>query len=264
MWRNRSCDETEMLKTQYRIFLWNKFDFSEYKDSLTILNVGFVDNYYMAVMQSKKNELEHTIIVKNIKNPTQIPLQAEYGQGGYHVFNRNKIDRLPKKLINKLNKNGLFKTDKENRSPNAKTSIHRLVSCIDGNCKGLDVHHINKDIHQNDICNLVPVTTEQNNELEYIKNYYEDGFNIMLQEGYRLKAKDEEQKRNIKRYMKDNESLQLEIIEYGINHKPSEAIHKYKRYIGTPQIIRNIYNYFYYKVEFLNWLKTRSFDGYSI
>ncbi len=46
-----------MLKTLYRIFLWEKINPNKFKDNWLLLNVGFVDNYYMVVLQNKKINL---------------------------------------------------------------------------------------------------------------------------------------------------------------------------------------------------------------
>lgn len=239
----------------YRIFLWEKINPSKFQLDWFLLNVGFVDGYYMVVLQNKKNELKHLVIVDNIQQPIQLLLDTSYNKGGYIVFNKDKLNAMPPKLMNKLYKRGLFMSQKKERSYNALTSIHRLVSCIDSECIGLAIHHINKRNNDNCIVNLVPVTTSINSQLENMYRGSHASHNTMLSEGYRLKELQEQKKINKKRYLKDNDLLQIEIIKYSRTHTTKETIKKFTQ-IKTPQTIRDIINYYYYKEEFLEWLKT--------
>ncbi len=193
-------------------------------------------------------------------------LDTSYNNGGYIVFNKDKLNPLPPKLINKLYHKGLFMSYKNRRDYNALTSVHRLVSCIDDECIGLAIHHINKRNNDNCIVNLVPVTTSIHSKLENMYRGLHASYETMLREGYRLKEIQEKKKTNKKMYLKDNDLLQMEIIKYSKTHTTKETIKRFNK-IKSPQTIRDIINYYYYKEEFLEWLKTfngRKFDRNKI
>ena len=54
----------------------------------------------------------------------------------------------------------------------------------------------------------------------------------------------------------------MEIIKYGINHTTKEVINKFNQ-IKTPQAIRNLSSYYFYKNEFIEWLKGYSSKKYD-
>lgn len=219
-----------------------------------MLNVGFVDNYYLMITQDNKEQLKHTLIIGNITKCIKVTFKAIYNKNGYMVFNIKELkEKIPKKCFNKLLNRGLFK-NKKKREYNTFTSIHRLVYCINDNCIDKEIHHINKDKSNNTEMNLVSLTGKENKEMEQIKDSKE-----FKKIGFKIKDKKEEEKekkiKKKKSYKANNDKLQMEIIKYAINHTTKETIKRYKKFIRTPQKIREIINFYYFKGEFLEWLK---------
>jgi hypothetical protein len=246
--------------------MWQKVHPSMNLECNEILVAGFVGVYYVVVLKNKIQELQYTVIVENIKTPLKITINAEYNRDGYHIFGTNQLEQLPKKLYQELNKRGLFMSEKDRSSYSALTSIHRLVSCIHDNCKGLPIHHIDKDKGNNCICNLVSVTEEINNEIEDL--YTIKGKELEAKgKGRELWVKQlnikkvrEEAKKN---YKTNNDYVQIDIIKCHINQKTKIVIKRFRRIIKTPQKIRDILNYFSYGEMFLKWLNSYSSRLYS-
>lgn len=233
--------------------MWQKITATRIqKETDELLNAGFVDNFYVVLTQDKQQPLKHRLTVANDGTITTVTINAIKNNTGYLVFNIKELEKIPVKCLRKMNKNGLFMSIRKRKDYKPYTSIHRLVCCIDGNCKGLEIHHINKKVDDNRWGNLVKVTQSENKQLEEL--YWEDE-RMMLHKGYELKNIQAEQKQQKKKYLARNEQLELEIIKYSINHSTKETVNKFKKYIKTQQRIRDIINFYYYKEDFIEWLK---------
>lgn len=234
--------------------MWDKVHNKLQLENNTVLACNFVGGYYVIVTQNNKEPLQHKIFVENIKQPIIINLEAEAKGDGYFIFKTNVLKQLPPKLLSKLLKQGLFMTDNKDRDISiTTTSIHRLVCCIHHNCKGLEVHHINKDVGDNSFFNIVPVTSDINKQIECLYRHdKEQAINI----GRELLNQLEENKQNKhkKKYLTNNDRLIKNIIEFGVGRTFKEMYKRFKKDIKTKQYLRDILSYFFYALEFIQWL----------
>ena len=82
----------------------------------------------------------------------------------------------------------------------------------------------------------------------------------MIKAGQELKAEWNKPKTK-RQFVTDNENLHKEIILYSLEHSTAETIKAFKKYIKTPQKIRDIINFYFYKEEFIKWLKNKNLIG---
>lgn len=260
----RTTDEEKIgvmeLRRLYRVFMWQKITATRIqKETDELLNAGFVDNFYVVLIQDKQQPLKHKLIVANDGTITTVTINAIKNNTGYLIFNIKELEKIPVKCLKKMNNNGLFMTDRKRTDYKPYTSIHRLSYCISDNCKGYEIHHINKQINNNKRRNLVKVTSTINKQFEEV--WLKDETMKMIVEGHKLNWEQVEKKMNIKRYLTNNDRLELEIVKYSINHTTKETIKQFKKVIKTPQKIREIINFYYYKDEFIKWLEANKGKG---
>jgi hypothetical protein len=111
--------------------------------------------------------LTYFILIENIKEPILIELKKDFNKGGYVVFRKKNLDKLPKAVKQKLIKNGLYKKlSSGHNGYNNLFLLHRLVLCLYINIVDFFVHHIHNHVLINNICNLVKVTQEKHDEIE--------------------------------------------------------------------------------------------------
>ena len=248
------------LKTEYHMFLFDNL-YNKLLDTnkLNYLNDGFIDNVHFSVWQYKDEPLKHLLHIDNIKKPLDITIMCKWGKGKYIVFDKRDFSMpVPDVYMKKLYKQGLYMASTNYDS--ALMAIHRLVACLSYNLNGMEVHHINKNKSNNCLENIVPTPKEVNRTIEICFKDMDD----LLEIGRRLKKFQKPQKfdrlqQKQKITVGRNERLHLRIIEYGIEHTiTATIIKKFKKLIKTPQTIRDILNYFFYRKEFIQWMKNEN------
>lgn len=211
-----------------------------------------MDSVYIVIIELK-NTKKIFVIVENIKQSKIEELKTFLNPKGYIVFNSNSLKQITgDNVYKKFLKKGLFATYNKQRAEQSRTSIQRLVACLYDDVKGFDIHHINKDKENNQINNLVPLDSYTNKKID---NYpYKKMVKFGKEEHDKWFNKINKPKRNS---LASNPCLQLEIIEYLINHSSKEALMIFKNKISNIKTIREIDNFFYYKTEVLKEIKQR-------
>ena len=148
-----------------------------------------------------------------------------------------------------LLENGLFMSKKD-RTYNAPISMQRLVGCLYSDITGMEMHHINKDKTDNSFINLVPLESDINKSIDSLPE------EEMIEFG-RQKHKEWEELINKKKRdtVANNPKLILDILSIGINKTAVAVLKLFKKKIKSIKTIRNILNTFFYKEEFLKYLK---------
>lgn len=154
------------LKQKYDFFLLDKID----KDICSkfmyvqILGEAFISNIHFTVFSdtswfSLTNISSYYILIDNLKENILIKLKTTPHAEKYIIFPKNNLkDKIPKRAYKALAKNGLYATFENAFNKNNKPFLlSRLVTCQYQNTLGLEVHHIYKDLNQNNINSLLPV-----------------------------------------------------------------------------------------------------------
>ncbi len=153
--------QTDNLRKKYHIFMRELVDNKYLKsfENVKVLGEWFVFDYYVVIFQSitKNSQLKVYIIVENINRPViPLDLQISKNSNGYIITKQNILKTLPKRLYQKLVKNGVFeKLETEQNKNNSTFSIHRLVLSLYTGCLNQKVHHINFCRNFNAIPNLI-------------------------------------------------------------------------------------------------------------
>lgn len=105
--------------------------------------------------------------VGNIKKPVVVELEQDANSGGYIVFRKSNLDKIPKPLRKIIFKGGLYeKTESAHNDYDNLFSLHRLVVCCYTNIVGIRTHHILKDVKRNNITNLIPLPHDKHTEID--------------------------------------------------------------------------------------------------
>ena len=190
------------------------------------------------------------MLVENIEKPILIELEQVPHSENYVVFLKNNLrGKLPPALFNKLARNGLYSTIENGiKEDDTRFGLNRLIACLYQNILGLQVHHIDKKLHWNDVTSIVPIDKDKHNWIHSLLN----GEDIV--ESRKLQA---EQKNKIfkrRHTLASNNDLVFELIKMkSQNMKPKEIIKLLKGKLKKSTIYANI-KYFFYPNEFLKWI----------
>lgn len=221
-------------------------------DNLLVLGENFIDNYYFIIFETHKDKYKVYIIVENIDMPVFQELKVILNGDKYAVVDKSNFSKiLPLKIRKKLAKRGLCSTVDIGLKTNKYFCLHRLIACLYFNCLNLQVHHINKNISDNHISNLVPLTTDFH---KVVDNDLRNGEAFAKNTQFQLLNKCK--KFNLT--VANNENILKEIIELkNASISIKEIINKLKRFIKKSKVYE-ICNFFYYSKEFIKWLELQS------
>lgn len=234
------------------------YQFNDY----TILGQNFVDTTYMMVVEvrdtSYSSKSSFYIIKENVKNPKMSELKVDIYRDNYIRLNQDGLKEiLGEKIFKKLLQNGLFKSKKK-RDYNARTSMQRLVACLYANITGFEIHHINKNKSDNRFVNLVPLDGDTNKRIENLPT------EEMIQFGETKHNEWVEQINKRKRStLSENSLLIYDILSHSIGKKVKEVHRLFKDKIKSIKVIGKILNTFFYKENFLKYLKLNNIDIYG-
>lgn len=233
---------------------------SQFNDC-TILGQNFVDTTYILILEVRENYYNKTkfyVIEENIKNSKIFELKTFTASDGYIRFNQNSLKNfIEPKSFKALLKNGLFKTKKD-RTYNAPISVQRLVGCLYGDITGMDMHHINKNKSDNRFMNLVPLDGDTNKRIDNLPT------DEMIQFGETTHQEWVQQINKKKRNtLSENPLLILDILTHSIGKKQKDVHRQFRDKVKSIKIIRKILKTYYYKENFIFFLKHNNINIYS-
>lgn len=207
----------------HKDFMRKKVDkqYLQQYDSVIVLGENFIGKYYLVIFQTGNM---YYLLIENIKTPYLVKMKHYTNSGGYHVANKSIFNKKPLKgkLCRNLLINGLHANKKDKESDYPKSFLlHRLVTCLYQNTLGYEIHHINKDRLQNNVCNLVKARKKRH---DWIHKLPDDvGIGVSLRMQRRQKRKIYKQQRNT---LAQNENLIIEILNKSKRGKKNEKEEK--------------------------------------
>lgn len=141
-------------------------DFIEYSVFLNvkrfdnILFCGWVNEFYL-VIEDYSRCLQ--FVFGNIREQERVYCLPVYkNETGYSCFHLKDINKFPKDFIKEFKKRGLVFNNLYRKFQY--TTVQRLICCCHYNSQGLHVHHIDSDINNNNIKNLLPIKPNEHEE----------------------------------------------------------------------------------------------------
>ena len=137
-------------------------------ESVEILGQNFLENLFVTVFETKKqNSTFRYLLIENIKKSVVYELKILPNLDGYIVFCKQDYARkIPLNIRKKFAKKGIAMTHERGLKNNKSLCFHRLVASLYYNCLNLEIHHIDKNKHNNFFENLVPLTAQKHKEIE--------------------------------------------------------------------------------------------------
>lgn len=172
---------------EYSVFKQVKYD-----DRL--LFCSWINEFYLAIEDYEK---KLKFIFGNIRESKRVYYLPVYkNESGYKCFNFKYIKNFPKDFCKELKKRGLVFNG--NYRLYQYTTIQRLVACCMYNVRGLHIHHLDFNIENNHISNLIPMIPNEHSEYHLIDDertlkYIDKGCKnlIELKRDYNSKYKDD-------------------------------------------------------------------------
>ena len=243
---------------KYRKFLREYVDkkyLQQYKN-VTVLAENFVNNAYIVLFEIQEDFSFHHmpavrryILVENVSKPILSELKLVPNSDGYITMNKSVLAQiLGEKLYKCLAQKGLAMTEETALSLNNRFCWHRLVACIYYNCIGKEIHHINKDVTDNNINNLVPLKKNEHQTIEKMDSENCKNISLWYQDQEKIK------RRRKRETIASNDNVIKEIIEsFLLGDSVSKIVKKLNRRIKKSSVYK-IIGRFHYAKEFLFWL----------
>lgn len=217
-------------------------------ESVEILGQNFLENLFVTVFETKKqNSTFRYLLIENIKKSVIYKLKILPNLDGYIVFCKQDFaKKLPLNIRRKFAKRGIAMTYERGLKDSKSFCFHRLISSLYYNCLNLEIHHIDKNKHNNFFENLVPLTAQKHKEIENNINCIK----LSLEEKSNLANKTKS-----KITLAKNEDLIMEILNLKLQNKSLFETEKLINYKIKKSKIAEIISFFYYSKDFLKWLK---------
>lgn len=217
-------------------------------ESIEILGQNFLENLFVTVFETKKqNSTFRYLLIENIKKSVVYKLKILPNLDGYIVFCKQDFaKKLPLNIRRKFAKRGIAMTYERGLKDNKSFCFHRLISSLYYNCLNLEIHHIDKNKHNNFFENLVPLTAQKHKKIENCLNCFE--LSLKEKENLTNKAKN-------KITLAKNENLILEILNLKAQNQSILKIEKTINHKIKKSKIAEILSFFYYSSDFLKWIK---------
>lgn len=256
------------IHAKYRQFLREYVDkkYLQHQKNVTVLGENFVDNYYVVLFEIQEDSLYHPmpethrfILVENVGSPLIAELKLVPNSDGYVTMNKANLSNIVgKKLYRKFANRGIAMTTEIGLRLNNRFCWHRLVACLYYcDCLENEIHHINEDITDNNINNLIPLKKSEHNIIKKDKAHGRN-FAIGIQE--QEKAKAFKKKRET---VASNDELILDVIELSMcGYTVNKIIKKFNKRIQKSSIYK-IIKKIYYKKEFVFWLQNQSLPAWG-
>lgn len=224
-----------------------------------VIGENILENYYFLLLENNDSEkIRYYLIIENCKKSQIIYLKRNSSNSRYYTFNKNVLKaNMP--AFKRLIKRGLFKNINSGCSKlNNLASIHRLNMCLYKNILNLEVHHNDKNKNNNHITNLTPIDEYIHDELDLME---EPEFSI-LTSNYNNEFIQELRKID-RDTLASRDNIILEVISLlNKNLKPKQIAKILKNKIKKSKIYE-IKNYFYYALDFIEYLKKHIINGFE-
>ena len=245
----------QFLKEQYRHYMRKLICEKYLKDPerLTILGENFVERFYFVVFETTGDKYKRLIIIENIDNPIFKELKILKNPDGYIVVNKADFAKIISKNIRKkLAQRGICSSIEIGLKANKYLCFHRLIACLYYKCLESEIHHINKDVADNSIINLVPLSKSLH---RLIDNDLKNGENFARDTQFHVLKKSTKFNNTVASY----DNVQKDIITLkNDDFSVKKIAKKLNRYIKKSKVYE-IYNFYYYSKNFIEWLKTFSY-----
>jgi hypothetical protein len=172
-------------------------EFTAFKDIRNFNNIlfyGWINEFYLAI-EDYNRRLK--FVFGNIREDKRIYYIPVYkNESGYKCFKLKYIEKFPKDWLKEFKKRGLV-FNKRYMS-NQYTTVQRLICCCMYNIQDSHVHHLDFNINNNHISNIIPIYPTEHEEYHLCSNaktlsYINKASNYFLEikRDYQSKYKDD-------------------------------------------------------------------------